>query len=35
MSDYDLFVFDYNVGRAMGMDHWDCIWAGLAWIGQR
>jgi hypothetical protein len=33
MSNYELFLFDYNVGRAMGMDHWDCLWAGLAWVG--
>jgi hypothetical protein len=33
MSNYELFQFDYHVGRAMGLDHWDALWAGLAWVG--
>lgn len=33
MSNYERFQFDYHVGRAMGLDHWDALWAGLAWVG--
>lgn len=35
MSNYELFLFDYGVARAIGMDHWDSLWAGLAWVGHK
>ena len=35
VSNYELFLFDYGVARAMGMDHWDSLWAGLAWVGRK
>jgi hypothetical protein len=34
-SNYQMFLFDLEQAQRMGLDHWDSLWHGLAWVGRR